>query len=187
MYVASMPLGRLLAIVERAVEEGEALRFSLVRGRDGNFTELLCNGLCCSFKSTTPVPGPVEVPSFSTQSGVIVPEADESNTPSCIQVWKNSCKFLIPSGEFGMGKPPEDDPEVWVHKAIHVAPRFRSRLAGPDESFLNYLRCHYAVLVFLENSKKKLHIKGLKKNALECNLYVRELLDKWRRDETVTE
>lgn len=81
----------------------------------------------------------------------------------------------------------DHEAEIWVHRAIHVASRFRDRLAGPDEYFLEYLRHHYSVLVYLENARKKLHIKGLKKDAEECNLFVRGLLEKWKRDEAAAE
>lgn len=71
--------------------------------------------------------------------------------------------------------------EKWMHRSIHVTPRFRNRLAEPDEYFLEYLRCHYLVLVYLEDSRKKNHVKGTKETAEECNLLVRALLAKWRR------
>lgn len=78
----------------------------------------------------------------------------------------------------------EQEAELWVHRSIHVAPRFKERLAGPGECFLEYLRQHYSVLINLEDSRKKLHIKGLKNPTEECNLYVRDLLAKWKREET---
>ena len=78
----------------------------------------------------------------------------------------------------------QQEQERWVHRSLHLAPRFRTRVAGPGQCFIEYMQIHFSVRISLDDPRKKLHIRGHQKDVQECNLYVRELLAKWRSDET---
>lgn len=104
---------------------------------------------------------------------------------SCLFAWLLKWRHLVKEARKDISQ--EQEAEIWVHRSIHVTPRFRDHLAGPDECFLEYLRCHYSARIYLKTSRKNTIVKGLKENADEGNLYMRDLLAKWRRDETYTE
>lgn len=61
-------------------------------------------------------------------------------------------------------------------RSLLVARRFRERLAGPNKCFLLYLQNHHSVMIFQDPARGKVHIKGSKKNVLECYAAVRTLL-----------
>lgn len=63
-----------------------------------------------------------------------------------------------------------------VRRSLLVPRRFKERLAGPGECFLEYLRGHHSVMVLQDPARDKLHIKGRKKNVLDCYTAVRALL-----------
>jgi len=87
--------------------------------------------------------------------------------------------------------PPEgaEDEEAnrLVRRSLLVPRRFRERLEGPGECFLQYLRGHHSVMVFQDWPRGKLHIKGGKNNVLDCYAAVRTLLAEWRTREGAAE
>ena len=85
------------------------------------------------------------------------------------------------------GECPEVNEEAapLVRRSLVVPARFYERLAGPGESFLEYLQGSHSVLIFRDQAKKKWHVKGHKENVMACYTAFRELLAEWRRREAV--
>lgn len=70
-----------------------------------------------------------------------------------------------------------------VFRTLHVPPRLRQRLVGPNDWFLEFLQRHYSVGIVMNNAKRKMHIKGAKQNAELCHTIVRTLVAEWQTDD----
>ncbi|XP_050698812.1 fibrous sheath CABYR-binding protein-like isoform X2 [Eriocheir sinensis] len=80
--------------------------------------------------------------------------------------------------------PLEADEAASVVRCLHVNPRFRERLEGPNGSFLEHLGLQYGVLVFTIPAKRKMQIRGAKQRVLDCYEAVRALLAEWQAQDT---
>ena len=66
-----------------------------------------------------------------------------------------------------------------VRRSLLVPRRFRERLWGPGEIYVDNLQDWYSVQVFPDPKRGKLHIKGDKDNVLEAYAAVRDLMKAW--------
>lgn len=70
-----------------------------------------------------------------------------------------------------------------MRQSLLVPRRFRVRVAGPEECFLQYLQGYYSVMVLQDSARGKPHINGGKNNVLDCYATVRTLMVEWRARE----
>ena len=74
-----------------------------------------------------------------------------------------------------------------VRRSLHIADRFKDRLAGSGDCFLHYLEGHHSVKILRDQRKGRWHIKGHRDNVISCYTSIQELIAKWRRREAVDE
>ena len=79
----------------------------------------------------------------------------------------------------------QEDAARLVRRSLLVPARFRDRLAGAGDYFIEYLEGHHSVRIFRDS--KMWHIKGRKRDVLPCYTSVKELIAEWRRREAVDE
>ena len=79
----------------------------------------------------------------------------------------------------------QEDAARLVRRSLLVPARFRDRLAGAGDYFIEYLEGHHSVKIFQDS--KMWHIKGCKRDVLPCYTSVKELIAEWRRREAVHE
>ena len=77
----------------------------------------------------------------------------------------------------------QEDAARLVRRSLLIPARFRDRLAGAGDYFIEYLEGHHSVKIFQDS--KMWHIKGCKRDVLPCYTSVRELIAEWRRREAV--
>ena len=84
---------------------------------------------------------------------------------------------------------PEEDavPCNEVRRSLHVAIRFKDRLAGSGDCFLHYLEGHHSVQILRGPKEGRWHIKGHKDNVIPCYNVIQELIAEWQRREAVNE
>ena len=81
----------------------------------------------------------------------------------------------------------QEDAARLVRRSLLVPARFRDRLAGTGDYFIEYLEGHHSVKIFQDSKRGMWHIKGHKCNVLSCYTSVKELITEWRRREAVDE